>query len=188
MSSIKFHVTIFSTTTLLMLAIYSVFVGVFFFSYGSYIEKTVVKNQIDVLINNFTEDFIFYANQSKNGADLINNIDKTIQNIVPPDLSKLDEEVYNKNSSLIKKATITLVITFIIFLILSIIIWYFGLTSLQKLNVSYWSIIQRLLLIMFIVMMVEFLFFTLVVGNYHPVDPNDIKKFMVKSLENYAKS
>ena len=40
---------------------------------------------------------------------------------------------------------------------------------------------------MIIVMLVEFLFFTLVAGNYRPVDPNAVKKYLVQSLQKYAK-
>ncbi len=44
--SVKHHITIFSTTTLLMLGVYTAFVGFFFFTYGAYTEKKVVGNQI----------------------------------------------------------------------------------------------------------------------------------------------
>ena len=186
--SLKYHMTIFSTTTLLMLGIYTVFVGFFFFTYGAYIEKKVVKNQIDILINNFSDDFKFFASQSQNGKKLIQIINSNINKISIPDLSKLDAQVKTKNKSLIKTSVITLVVTFLIFIILSVCVWYFGLSSKQKEENSYVSIIQRLLLIMFIVMLIEFFFFTLVVGNYRPVNPNDVKKYFVESLEKYSKS
>ena len=41
---------------------------------------------------------------------------------------------------------------------------------------------------MIIVMLVEFLFFTLVAGNYSPVDPNSVKKALVESLQKYAEN
>ena len=52
--SVKHHITIFSTTTLLMLGVYTAFVGFFFFTYGAYTEKKVVSNQINTLINHLS--------------------------------------------------------------------------------------------------------------------------------------
>ena len=49
--SVKHHITIFSTTTLLMLGVYTAFVGFFFFTYGAYTEKKVVSNQINTLVD-----------------------------------------------------------------------------------------------------------------------------------------
>ena len=59
------HVKIFTTTTLLMLGVYAVFVGFFFFTYGAYTEKKVVENEINILVNEFTEDFIFFGQQAE---------------------------------------------------------------------------------------------------------------------------
>ena len=184
--SVKYHLTIFSTTTLLMLGVYTAFVGFFFFTYGSYIEKKVVKNQIETLINNFSEDFIFFSKQSATGEELIKKIGSYIEQIKPPDMSNSDKKVEENNSSLIKTAAIVLTITFTIFLLLSIAVWYFGLSKSQKRKDPYPSIVQRIILLMIIVMLVEFLFFTLVAGNYSPVDPNEIKKALVESLQKYA--
>ena len=184
--SLRKHVTIFSSTTLLMLGVYAAFVGFFFFTYGSYIENNVIDNQINTLTDNFTDDFVFFASKSETGQDFIHQIRNNIKNIKSPDLSKEDEEVNKNNNSVIKKAVITLAITFVVFVILSIIVWFYGLNQKEKKHDSYGHIIQRIVVLMIIVMLLEFLFFTLVAGNYTPVDPNNVKKYLVESLQKYA--
>ena len=186
--SVKHHITIFSTTTLLMLGVYTAFVGFFFFTYGAYTEKKVVGNQIDTLVDSFSEDFIFFAGQTDSGEVLLKKIGETISATNPPDLSEVDAKVEKSNSELIKTAIIVLSITFLVFLMLSIAVWYFGLSKKEKRKDPYPSIVQRIILLMIIVMLVEFLFFTLVAGNYSPVDPNNIKKALVESLQKYAKN
>ena len=185
--TLKYHLTIFSTTTLLMLGVYAAFVGFFFFTYGAYTEKTVVKNQIDSLISDFTDDLLFFGKKALKKDDIA-KINDAVQSITPPDMTKEDKEVEDNNSALITKATITLSITLVVFLLLSVGVWYVGLSAGQKKKDSYTSMVQRIILLMIIVMLTEFLFFTLVAGNYHPVDPNQIKKYMVEAVQTYARS
>ena len=185
--TLKYHLTIFSSTTLLMLGVYAAFVGFFFFTYGAYTEKTVVKNQIDSLISDFTDDLLFFGKKTLSNDDIA-KINDAVQAIQPPDMTKEDKEVEDNNSALITKATITLSITLVVFLLLSVGVWYVGLSAGQKKKDSYTSMVQRIILLMIIVMLTEFLFFTLVAGNYHPVDPNQIKKYMVEAVQTYARS
>ena len=186
--SVKHHITIFSTTTLLMLGVYTAFVGFFFFTYGAYTEKKVVSNQINTLVDSFSEDFIFFAEQTDSGEKLLEDISNSIKNTKAPDLSDVDAKVEKSNSELVKTATIVLAVTFVVFSLLSIAVWYFGLSKKEKRKDPYPSIIQRIILLMIIVMLVEFLFFTLVAGNYSPVDPNSVKKALVESLQKYAEN
>ena len=186
--SVKHHITIFSTTALLMLGVYTAFVGFFFFTYGAYTEKKVVSNQINTLVDSFSEDFIFFAGQTESGEELLKDISENIKNTKAPDLSEVDAKVEKSNSSLIKTASIVLSVTFLVFSLLSVTVWYFGLSKKEKRKDPYPSIIQRIVLLMIIVMLVEFLFFTLVAGNYSPVDPNSVKKALVESLQKYAEN
>ena len=186
--SVKHHLTIFSTTTLLMLGVYTAFVGFFFFTYGAYTERKVVSNQINTLIDSFSEDFIFFSEQTPNGEKWLKSIGENISDLKPPDLSNADKKVEENNSSLIKTASIILTVTFLVFSLLSVTVWYFGLSKKEKRKDPYPSIIQRIVLLMIIVMLVEFLFFTLVAGNYSPVDPNSVKKALVESLQKYAEN
>jgi hypothetical protein len=185
--TLKYHLTIFSSTTLLMLGVYAAFVGFFFFTYGAYTEKTVVKNQIDSLISDFTDDLLFFGKKALKGDEL-DKINDMIQSITPPVMTKEDKKVDDNNSTLITKATIALSVTLVVFLLLSVGVWYVGLSAGQKKKDSYTSMVQRIILLMIIVMLTEFLFFTLVAGNYHPVDPNQIKKYLVEAVQTYAKT
>jgi len=142
--TLKYHLTIFSTTTLLMLGVYAAFVGFFFFTYGAYTVKTVVKNQIDSLISDFTDDLLFFGKKALTQED-IHKINDAVQAIEPPDMSKADKEVDDNNSALITKATITLSITLGVFLLLSIGVWYIGLSATQKKKDSYTSIVANYL-------------------------------------------
>jgi len=178
------HLKNFTITTLMMLGVYAVFVGFFFFTYGAYTEKKVVRNEISILVDNFTEDFIFFGQQTL--PDEFQNIKQYINSITAPDLSEADKKVDENNSKLIKQAIITLSITFVVCIGLSVVVWYFGFTKKQRTTEPYTDFMQRIVLLIIIVAFVEFLFFTLVAGNYRPVDPNSIKKKLVESLQNYA--
>ena len=174
------HVPIFIASTTLMIGVYAAFVGLFFFTYGKHTEQLVVKNEIDHLLDDFTDDFVFFARESD--PDLLEQIRKQIDSIKPPDLTEADKEVEKSNAALVKEAAIILSITLGVGIILSLITWRFSLRS----KYAYSEIVRRVVFLMIIVMLVEFFFFTFVAGNYHPVDPNAVKKLIVESLRNYA--
>ena len=182
----SYHVTIFSTTCSLMLGVYAVFVGFFFFTYGAFTERKVVRNQIQVLLDDFTEDFIFFADQSD--PSIVPKIGKEISKVKAPDLTEADKKVDENNSVLVKHAVIALSVAFVVCLLLSLGIWYFGLSQQQRRQEPYQEIVKRILVLMVIVMLLEFFFFTLVAGNYRPVDPNSVKEYLVESLQKYAET
>ena len=184
--TVSHHVKIFTTTTLLMLGVYAVFVGFFFFTYGAYTEKKVVKNEINILVNEFTEDFIFFGQQV--APDKFETLKTYIDDITAPDLTEADRKVEENNQNLVHTAVITLAVTFAVCLLLSFCVWYFGFSKKQRAAEPYSNFTQRIVLLMIIVAFVVFLFFTLVAGNYRPVDPNSIKKKLVESLRNFANS
>ena len=75
--------TEFAISTFLMIGVYAAFVGIFFFTYGSYTERKVIDNQMDILVKDFTSDFVFFANEiSPESVKTLQNNVKTANSIV----------------------------------------------------------------------------------------------------------
>ena len=173
----------FAISTLLMLGTYAAFVGLFFFTYGRYSERKVIDNQISILTKDLTSDFVFFANEASPQA--LKELQKNIGNVKLPDMTAADAAVTANNNKLIKEAVTMLSITFCVCLVIGISLWYF---SGKKRGIKISSILVKTSFLMAVVMVVEFLFFTLVTQNFRPVDPNVVKTYFIDSLDKYASS
>ena len=171
--------TEFAISTFLMIGVYAAFVGIFFFTYGSYTERKVIDNQMNILVKDFTSDFVFFANEVSPAA--VKSLQDNVKNAKVPDTSAADKEVVEKNQTLFHKAVGMLTITLVTGIALSVGLWL----CLGK-GVSYADISLKVGFLLFIVMVVEFLFFTLVSQNYRPVDPNVVKGYMLDTLNDYV--
>ena len=171
--------TEFAISTFLMIGVYAAFVGIFFFTYGSYTERKVIDNQMDILVKDFTNDFVFFANEASPAA--VKSLQENVKNAKVPDTSSADKEVAENNHKLFLEAVGMLTITLFTGIALSVGLWL----CMGK-GVSYTDVSLKVGFLLFIVMTVEFLFFTLVSQNYRPVDPNKVKGYMLGALDKFA--
>jgi len=72
----------------------SIFISLFFFTYGASIEKKVVENQMDFLCINLT-DMIKLG-----GKEVNQQITDAVKNITIPDLSEEDQKSYYTNKNI----------------------------------------------------------------------------------------
>lgn len=152
---------------IILISSYVIIVPIIFFSFGSYIEKIVIKKQIVKLVNK-----IKYIT-SKFNINLNNEIKIKVN-------KEDDANVKKNNKTIIRKAFIISSIIFIIGFIISL--------SLAKINnIKFIPILKYNLIILFAIIVVELLFFSLISKNYRSVDSNDIIKYIILEIANKMK-
>ena len=152
---------------IILISSYVIIVPIIFFSFGSYIEKIVIKKQIIRLVNK-----IKYIT-SKFNIDLNNQIKIKVN-------KEDDENVKKINKTIIRKAFLISSIIFVIGLIISL---YMAKIN----NMKFIPILKYNSMILLIIIIVELLFFSLISKNYRSVDSNDILKYIIIQYANKMK-
>lgn len=155
------------TSSIFMLSVYLMVVPILFFTYGAYIEKQIVKNQVDRLINNIKES-----------ADELGY--NSIPNIEIPEDKDLDSEVKKENEKLIKNAFTYLSIAFVGGLILTVGLWYLAKRRNNGFNYKHMAIENLGLLLL--VVITEIVFFGVITKNYRTLDSNRITRFTIQEI------
>jgi hypothetical protein len=160
---------IFSKVTINVLFI-TLFITIFFFTYGSYIEKKVVQNQMDIL----SKDIIDFLNLF--GQDFNKIISDQLNNVTLPDLSEEDKKIKNNNNKIIIKTMIYLL--FFIVILSSII--YYNYIAFSDNSYKMSKIILENLLILLAICMTEFIFVSFFIYRYVSIDSNTVKLVILK--------
>ena len=150
----------------------SIFIVLFFFSYGSYIEKKVVINQMDFLSLSVA-DLIKHS-----GPEGVKKFKEVLNTTQPPNLDDADKKVSESNKEIFKKAMYA---NLFLVAITSIIV--FGIYMYDR-NVNITHILIQNSIILFFVALVEMYFLTFIAGKFISIDPNRVK---YKVLENINK-
>jgi hypothetical protein len=144
---------------------------VVYFSYTTYIEKTIVQTESANIVVDLTQDLkdILTESQMKSLKDGLTPL------LVPPNLSKDDEEVRTGN----KKLEIQ---TFKIMVVLMLV----GLIVVVAMSLKYDFKIRDFLfhnvIVLISVVIVEFIFLTFYVKNYITIDSNFVKNKIIQCL------
>jgi hypothetical protein len=151
----------------------SIFIAFFFFTYGSYIEKKVVKNQMEFLSEHI-------SNIIKLGGKNINkDVINFTNNIKVPDLSKEDKDASTNN----KKITLNVIKINILFFIIvfSIIIYIYLNYGNNTYNLG--QIISNNLVILLFIALTEFIFWNFFASKFISIDPNKTKLSIIQALK-----
>ena len=151
------------TSNIFMLAIYSMFVPILFFTYGAYIEKDIVRKQVVRLIENLTSS--------------VTDLGHTIPDIDIPISKDLDETVKESNSKLIKKAFLYLSVGFVGGIALTLGLWIYA-----KKNFDYKHMAYENFALLVLVAIAEIAFFGVVSRNYRTLDSNKIKHYILTEV------
>ncbi len=156
------------SSNIFMLAIYTMFVPILFFTYGAYIEKKIVKSQVERLVESFTSN--------------VTELGFNIPNIEIPIDKSLDSEVKKNNDELLKRAFLYLTIGFLGGIILSVILWIYA-----KKKFKFKHLVYENFALLLLVAITEIAFFGVISRNYRSLDSNEIKKYtLVKLSEKLA--
>ena len=166
--------------TLVMVSLYTIFVSILFFTYGKYIETQVAKNNANLLVNSLTSDLKFFGTQLvPNQFDIL---EKVLQNLKAPDMTKDDQKTKDQNLALIKKTMLIVFGGALIAILFGLFLWIFLLKRPVKQYFTF--IFPHAMILLIFVGIVEIAFFTFISKNYRSLDPNVAKKALMDTLIN----
>ena len=143
------------------------FLGIFFFTYGAYIEKTVVKTQVEFAVNDLMKDIKYFGG---------NNISKAFNLIPMPNMEEEDKKVREANKKLLKQVTMMLVIFFGLGMITA-----YALAKKYKISLS--KILKQSSIILGAIAVTEYTFLTFIGSKYRSLDTNYVKKTVLQALQ-----
>jgi hypothetical protein len=150
--------------TLLSVVLISAFIGIFFFTYASYVENEIVKVRSEEIINDLTNTILTITPRQQ--RDELNRI--ITPYLVPPNLAEEDKKVEESNTKLRKEAFSFIVIFFILGFSIFLVLSYYFKFSAKRL-------VHKNLIILFFVALTEFCFLTFFAKHYITIDSNFIK-------------
>lgn len=153
----------------------SIFIGAFFFTYVAYIEKQVIKNQMDFLVNNLKNSTNMF------GKNINDAIKQKINNISVQDLSVEDKLVEQHNKKIIKNV---ININIIAVVVVSVILYFIN-TNYNNGTFNIKSIFKNNLIILVCIAFTEFLFITFFGANYISIEPNTVFLTILTNLKKY---
>lgn len=150
-------------------SIVCVFIGTFFFTYGSYLEKRIVLRQMSIIVNNFATDLDALS------PSLTNTLRPTFAALEAPDMKEEDDAAEKNNVALMQKAAIVLFSLFVLGSAISIAILIH-----RKQPVI--PFIQLNLFILVFVACTYAMFSTFIIGEYQYADTNKVKLTLLQTL------
>jgi len=159
-------------TVMMNVMLISVFIGFFFFTYGSYIEHKIVESQMKFLSQDLMNVIRLF------GKNINNNVKENILEMKPPDLKKADETAKMENRKIMMKAAGVN----IIFAVTVIGIIYF-LYKKSKKDFNMKTLIYQNLILLIFVALTEFSFLTFFAADYVSIDTNNIKYNFIHNFE-----
>lgn len=154
---------------ILHIIIIATFIIIFFFTYGSYLESKVVKQQMEFIIDDLVGDIKIVA------PELAVGLKKSLETMQKPDLSEADKAAEENNKKLRNKAILMIGIAIIIGTGI-----VFGLSRYYGFSMK--DIIIANIVSLIVVGLTYFIFSTFFIAYYKSADPNFVKKKILESL------
>jgi flagellar biosynthesis protein FlhB len=150
---------------LMGITLFTVFVSIFYFTYASHVEGEIITNQINNLVDNFTENFNVY------------DIKLPTKPLSPPDMSDKDESVEKNNKGLINDAIKSVGIFAAVCIFICMMLYYFYGYNLKRL------LIDNFILILFVAF-TEYFYITFISANFQSLDTNEVKLNIIRKIKN----
>lgn len=160
------------TNIILNVIFIATFIAIFFFTYGTFVEKSVIKEQVNYAITDLVGNAQFFLTEYQ--LEMLKQYIGTIQ---IPDMSQADKQAKQHNKKLIIEASIIMGILLIVGIIISVILSIVYKFSFGKL------LILNLVILIFIAL-TEFMFLTFLGKRYKSLDPNFIKVTILETIQN----
>lgn len=147
-----------------LVSFYSILVPSLFFTYGSYIERKSLELQIDRVMDIFTK--------------VIHGLNIIIPDIsVPADGS--NDDIDSQNRKIIEEAFLVMGIVFAVG-VTSGLLLYYKFKNKYKLNL--YKILRNTLIVLLVIIIVELIYFGLIVKNYRTLSTNEIISVIAKEI------
>ena len=164
------------TYILLHIVVLAIFLTVFFFTYSVTVEKDIVVNQIDFLMDDIFGNF-FKGIPQEDKDNITNQLNELMEGSDSA-FEQQDDEVIENNNKIIKKSLIFLII--IVAVIVSMITIVFIMKPWTNSNKKQYLIACVVTLLF--VGITEVIFLLLIAKNYLSLDPNNLKENIVEEL------
>tara|TARA_Y100000816_G_C25837171_1_gene437604 strand:- start:99 stop:677 length:579 start_codon:yes stop_codon:yes gene_type:complete len=160
-----------------VLSVYSLIIATLFFTYVAQIEQYIVKSQVEHLLDEFTNDYKIFIGDDTGIVHVKDVTDKS-----------QDDKVNINNDKLIKRSFLILGVSFAVGIIICISFWLITTKFFPKKSFNFKKLMIENSILLFIVVMVELLFFGLVTRNYKTLDINKTKTEMIETLISFKNS
>lgn len=163
---------------LFLLVFYSILLTTIFFTIGKKAELNMLSNQVKYLV----EEIIGIGKTINFNID--NNIN--LSNDTYNELKKEDKKIEDKNKDLIKKTIRILSIFSVITLFFSVILWFFVYKKDKKYTVKKYLqyIVLKNLIVLVFVFILQYLFYTIIISSYRPLDINNVILELINYIQN----
>jgi protein-S-isoprenylcysteine O-methyltransferase Ste14 len=159
------------------LSSFCIFITIFFFTYAARVEEEILTKQIENLIDDFTDN------------PIVDNIDKKeirkiLESIKYPDLKEDDRKVEENN----KKLKIQGMVFCLVMLVMAVVcmVIYYKKSGDKDKGIYIKSILISNGVLLIFIGLTEFYYINAVIKQYYSLDPNDVKKEIIKTLKNYS--
>lgn len=156
-----------------------IIITLFYFFYVPFIEKNIVKKQVDDIVKNLADDIHIFL--PKEQLDYIKDFIKTILPNI--DFSQKDKEVEENNRKVLKKAFLYIGISIII----GILILFFLHYKYSKV-LNFKQIYITNIFLSLGVAITYFLFVSFIIGNYKAADPNYVKFNLLNVINKFIRT
>lgn len=163
-----------SITVITNVLLISIFIGIFFFTYATYIEQEVVKSQMDFLSKNITSFVLFL------GPDLRDKYKNYLKDVKITGFDDIDKQVEELNKETVNKAIIANVIFFVCAVAIVFFIYHRSLKNREPIHLG--QILTQNLIILLFVGLTEFSFLTFFGSKFISLNPNVVKRELVRNF------
>ena len=168
----------------LTIALFSLFVPVFFFDQAAAVEKKVVKTSLEDLVAEFSNEFKFLLSPAQTSE-----VGKVLSGVVVPDMSTEDAQMSARNSQLKQKAWKVLGSGSAAIVCCIVLIYLIMFLRVKKAHGNMKAELPDMAHLAFSVAVgfasvigIEFLFLFVVARQYKPLDSNAVKYSFVNTL------
>jgi len=154
------------------------FLAIFFFTYTATVEKNIVENQLDLILNNLFNDTQYLSD------DIKSQISQKLADLETPDMSKEDEKAKQNNQIVLNNAIKIISITSVCGLAIS---YYLFKNSSDTNKGTYFDLLKENILLLLSIALTEYFFINAISKNYVYGDTNFVKKQILISLKKHTK-
>ena len=173
--------TKFILDVLMHVVLVAVFLGIFFFSYVTWIENSLVKRQTTELVHDTMAQLSVWMPQY-----VRDSVNDAVRNIKYPDLAEEDRKVQEHNSEIIHQAIFSLGMLAGIVVVIMVIFYFL---PVRFVGIVPWrELLQHNGILLLVTALVEFTFLTGFVQWYRLADVSDFKLTFLKTLQTWAES
>jgi hypothetical protein len=162
---------------LLQILLTLIFLTIFFFTYVNYIEKEAFKTQINLIVDDITNDInikSFIPPGKEKEASII--ISGTL------DFAEDDKKVSNQNNKIKNKAMLWVIIGCAVLLLFTVILVIAGYC------IPFHIHLKDAIVVLFFMALTEFIFLVAVTKNYLFVNPATVRQEISDSIQKYIKN